>query len=481
MVGGAAGTVMLATMARCPGRHRHGLDLIRSTGLPSGTAYRTLVRLERAGLITGRWQDERRGYLLTPDGVREAADRGQAAADRGQAAAGVAQQPSKTLPWVGVTLVAVFASCLTLSRPEPARMTDLGVYLGAVGGLRHGASLYDFMSAGHAPFTYPPFAALLFGPLARTATLPLQVAWTLATVATVVVLAGVLTRETKVRAADDVGAADDSRAIRAVRNAPLIAAVLLLSAPVASNLKYGQVSVALATLVLLDVLALRANRCQGVLIGVAAAIKLTPLIFIPMLWLAGRRRAAVVATWTFTACALLAWVLLPDDSVRYWSTEMWRVSRLGYITSVGNQSLNGALLRSGVDGAIRSSLVLVVGGAVTAIALRRAAHLGRRGDWLSATVVTGSAGIVLSPVSWTHHQVWLVLAALLPVAAPTSVRRAWPPAVTAVMMLPVTALGPPVWSNMRLVAALVVACLLPIGGRPRCPPIDDRRAEMRCG
>ena len=480
MVVGAAGTVMLATMARCPGSHRHGLDLIRSTGLPSGTVYRTLVRLERAGLIAGRWQDERRGYRLTPDGVR-------VAADRRRAAAGVAQQPSKALPWagprwIGVTLVAAFASYLTLSRPEPVRMTDLGVYLGAVDGLRHGASLYDFMSAGHAPFTYPPFAGLLFGPLARTATLPLQVAWTLATIAIVVVLAGMLACETReTRAAGDADAADAAGAARAARNAPVIAAVLLLSAPVASNLKYGQVSVALATLVLLDVLALRANRCQGVLIGVAAAIKLTPLIFIPMLWLAGRRRAAVVATWTFTACALLAWVLLPDDSVRYWSTEMWRVSRLGYITSVGNQSLNGALMRSGVDGAIRSSLVLVAGGAVTAIALRRAAHLGRRGDWLSATVVTGSAGIVLSPVSWTHHQGWLVLAALLPVAAPTSMRRAWTLAVTAVMVLPVTALGPPVWSNLRLVAALVVACLLPIGGRPQWPPIDDCGAEMRCG
>ena len=452
MVGDAAGTTVLATMARCPGNHRYGLDLIRSTGLPSGTLYRTLVRLERAGLVVGEWRGERRGYLLTADGTR-------VAADRGRTAAGVGRQRSVVLPWAAVGLVAVFASYLTLSRPVPVRMTDLGVYLGAVDGLRHGASLYDFMSAGHAPFTYPPFAGLLFGPLASVATLPLQVAWTFATVAVVVVLAGALTRATG-----------------PTRHAPVIAAGLLLSAPVASNLKYGQVSVALAALVLLDVLAPRLHRCRGVLIGIAAALKLTPLIFIPMLWLAGRRTAAVVATSTFTGCALLAWAVLPDDSVRYWGTEMWRVNRLGYITSVGNQSLNGALMRFGVDGAIRSATVLVVGGAVTAIALWRAAHLGRRGDWLSATIVTGSAGIVLSPVSWTHHQVWLVLAALLPVAGPATLRRAWAPAVTVVMLLPVTALGPPVWSNLRLVVALVVACVLPIGDRLPWPRVDARRA-----
>jgi len=96
----------------------------------------------------------------------------------------------------------------------------------------------------------------------------------------------------------------------------------------------------------------------------------------------------------------------------------------------------------------------------------RAARLGRQGDWLSATVVVGAASIVLSPVSWTHHQVWLVMAALLPVRGPV---WAWRAAVLTVMILPVTALGPPVWSNARLLTAIVIACLVPLRGTGAIP------------
>jgi alpha-1,2-mannosyltransferase len=245
----------------------------------------------------------------------------------------------------------------------------------------------------------------------------------------------------------------------------------MLSAPLSSDLRYGQVSVFLAALVVADVLVLRRSRLHGVLIGVTAAIKLTPLIFIPMLWFAGRRRAAVTATATFAGCGLIAAVVLPGDSWRFWTVEVSRVSRLGYIESPGNQSLNGALLRFDLPPALRAVVVLIIGGAVAAVALWRAARLGRNGDWVSALIVTGAASIVLSPVSWTHHQIWLVLAVLLPVRVrhtaqgargARNARRAWNGVVLVVMVLPVTALGPPLWSNARLLLAIVIAALLPL-------------------
>jgi alpha-1,2-mannosyltransferase len=299
-------------------------------------------------------------------------------------------------------------------------------------------------------------------------------------------------------------------------SASALGLALVLSAPVSSDLRYGQVSVFLATLVVADVLVLRGSRLHGVLIGVAAAIKLTPLIFIPMLWFAGRGRAAVTATATFAGCGLIAAVVLPGDSWRFWTVEVSRVSRLGYIESAGNQSLNGALLRFDLPPALRAVAVLIIGGTVAAVALWRAARLGRNGDWVSALIVTGAASIVLSPVSWTHHQIWLVLATLLPVRVrPTAqgergcgspqgahdpegahdpqgaldpdgarnaqgardaqsarnapagqrarnARRAWVGVVLVVMVLPVTALGPPLWSNARLLLAIVIAALLPL-------------------
>jgi alpha-1,2-mannosyltransferase len=484
---------VLAAMHTDPASARFGLDLVHDTGLTSGRLYPSLVRLERAGLVRSGWRGRgRRGYVLTPAGVSAldagvpAVDAGVPAVDAGVPAvdagvsvqappwrAGRSRAPARpavrwraaarrVVWWLPALVIALIESSAALSRPAGARLSDLGVYLGAVNGLRSGASLYAFVSANGAPFTYPPFAGLLLWPLSLAATFPLQVAWTLATVAIVVALSFLLVR-TAARAHPSY--------------VPAVAAVLLLSAPVSSNLKFGQVSVGLAALVVVDAVALRTSRFQGVLTGLAAAVKLTPLIFVPMLWLAGRVRAAVVAGSTFAACGALAWVALPADSWLFWSRHVWHPTRLGAITSVGNQSVNGTLLRLGVTGPARSLAVLAVAGAVAVVALRRAGRLGGAGDRLSAIVIAGAASIVVSPVSWTHHQLWLVIAPLLPVGGSVWTRWGWRVAILAVMTLPVTALGPPVWSEARMLAAIGVACLLPIQS-PRERDIAARRRAI---
>jgi alpha-1,2-mannosyltransferase len=333
-------------------------------------------------------------------------------------------------------LVAAITVGAALARPADVRLSDLSVYLGAVSGLADGASLYDF-TRGAAPFTYPPFAALLVTPLTWLPVTLVQVAWSFATVAAVAGLARLVLP----------------------RHAALAALVLLLSAPIASNIKYGQVSLFLAALVALDLLALRRTPWHGALIGVAAAIKLTPLIFVPLLWFSGRRTAAVTAAGTFAACGMVAALVLPGDSWRFWTTEMFRVDRLGYITGAGNQSLNGALMRLEVGAPVRSLIVLVIGGAVAVPAIRRGARLAREGDSLSAMIVVGAAGVVLSPVSWTHHQVWLVLAALLPVPK----RTLWIGLVLIVMLLPTAAF------EARLLLAVTVAAVLPLTTTAREP------------
>ncbi|WP_328466178.1 glycosyltransferase 87 family protein [Actinoplanes sp. NBC_00393] len=332
------------------------------------------------------------------------------------------------LLWTPALLVAATTGAIALHRPEELRLTDLQVYLGALDTLRDGGSLYDYIRNGNAPFTYPPFAALL---LLIPALLPpplLYLTWTLATAAAAIALAHLFRREA----------------------APWIALALMLSAPVSSNFRYGQISLLLAVLVTVDALALRHSRHQGVLIGLAAAIKLTPLIFIPMLWLTGRRRAAAVATATFAACTTFAAVLLPQDSLRYWTSEVHDVPRLGFITSVGNQSLNGALLR--LDVPHRPLLATLLAGAIAALALWRITGLR---DPRTALVITGAAGLVLSPVSWTHHQIWLVLAAFLPLSRPT---RA---AILTVMLAPVTALTWTPLRESRLLLAIALALFLP--------------------
>lgn len=58
--------------------HRYGFDLMDATGLPNGTVYPLLRRLERRGVLAGVWEDEqkaraeqrpaRRYYRLTATG-----------------------------------------------------------------------------------------------------------------------------------------------------------------------------------------------------------------------------------------------------------------------------------------------------------------------------------------------------------------------------------------------------------------------------
>ena len=64
--------------------HRYGFDVMDATGLPNGTVYPLLRRLERRGVLTGVWEDEakahaenrppRRYYRLTAAGEAEMAE-----------------------------------------------------------------------------------------------------------------------------------------------------------------------------------------------------------------------------------------------------------------------------------------------------------------------------------------------------------------------------------------------------------------------
>jgi alpha-1,2-mannosyltransferase len=377
--------------------------------------------------------------------------------------------------WLAALVVAVLQAWAGLHRPLPDRLADLQVYLGSVWELHGGGSLYDFAASGTAaPFTYPPFAGLLFGPLIHVPFGLLAVLWSAATVAAVVGIAF---------AASRTGAWAGGRPAPALIAPALIALALFCSAPVSSNLRFGQVSVFLVALVLLDALRMAPARWCGLATGLAAAIKLTPLIFIPYYWLSGRRRAAAVAAATFAVCAAVASLIMPGESARFWLSEIWNVNRVGNLATGGNQSLNGALLRWELPERARSVVVAVVGLAVVVVALIRAVRAYRNDRPLTGVVLVGAAGLVLSPVSWTHHQVWLVLAALLPVPR----RQAWwTGGALAVMILPVTSVGAQlpggaVAGDARLWLAIAVACLVPFVGVRRRPAMERVGGPVRMG
>jgi alpha-1,2-mannosyltransferase len=347
-------------------------------------------------------------------------------------------------------LLAAWSVSAALSRPAYDRLADLHVYLGAVRAMRHGIPLYSYAAENGDPFTYPPFAALVFWPLGTVPEPMVQVAWTLATVAGVMALAAALTVRN--------GIAGRQRLLVVLLSA---ATVLLASAPVQSNLRFGQVSLFVVLLALVDALGLLPRRWGGALIGVAAAIKLTPLLFVPYLWVVGRRRDAVRAGAAFLTCALLALAVWPSSSATFWTRAVFTTSRIGDLSSTGNQSLNGTLLRYAIPTGERMLAWAALAGLVCLVAFLCAREYHRRGQVALAAVVIGCATIAVSPVSWTHHQIWTVLAGILLVAGPRRGRIAAGVIVLVTMSVQVGAVLPAggfLRDNVRALCAVAVCC-----------------------
>jgi alpha-1,2-mannosyltransferase len=300
---------------------------------------------------------------------------------------------------------------------------DSAVYRSGAVALLTGEPLYDQMSLSaepswaRLPFTYPPTGALLFIPLALFAT---QISWGLLGALSVLALALVVrvaiqnvpTRPTWMTPA---------------RTTVVVTVLALGLEPVWRTLLLGQINIILMALVVVDILLLKRSRYfGGVLVGVAAAVKLTPLIFVPHLWLTGRRKDAVTAVVTFGLLQLLIFAIIPHDFARFWSVAVTNPERTGPTFWAGNQSLDGLVLRLTDLAPWALAAAIAVGAvlAVPAVFLVRRYH--RAGQPLTALLVTAFFGILLSPVSWSHHYVWIVpLVVLLLSRLPDRLPEGW--------------------------------------------------------
>ena len=281
---------------------------------------------------------------------------------------------------------------------QPYRI-DLDVYrIGAKAWL-DGLPLYGQLPATQAglslPFTYPPAAAILFAPLA---VLPFWAANAVATVSSVTALIVLL-----------VLAVGRSKAGRASGGAALaLLAASLLAEPVQATLGFGQVNLVLAAMVALDVLTPRTWWPRGLLIGIASAVKLTPAVFVLALLVRRQYREAATAALSFAIVSLLAWVVAPRDSEQYWTGALWDPDRIGGAAYAGNQSINGLLLRLGLTGQAERAGWLIGVALVVGLAWVGMKEAHRGGDMVLLLGINGLVALLASPVSWTHHWVWLL-------------------------------------------------------------------------
>ena len=246
------------------------------------------------------------------------------------------------------------------------------------------------------PFTYPPIGAVAFVPLALVPGWLAAALWTAAgagcLAASVVVVRRALGRSTPgwLVVASSVAA--------------------LGLEPVWQNLSFGQVNLVVMLAVLVDCLG-RERRWSGILIGLAAAVKLTPLVFVVLLVLVGRRSAAARAVLTFAATVGIGLVAVPGASA-YWTESLLDPTRVGPPALAHNQSITGALTRL-LDGPPETLVWVAVAGPVMLATLLVAAGWWRRGDVVLATCLGAVAMLLASPVSWSHHWVWAVPVALV--------------------------------------------------------------------
>ncbi|OKJ76479.1 bifunctional glycosyltransferase 87/phosphatase PAP2 family protein [Streptomyces sp. CB02460] len=361
--------------------------------------------------------------------------------------------------WLLVAALAVRQVAVVLRQPPGERLTDLETWIGDNGVLHVTGSLYDTDR-----FTGTPFSGLVLKPLTRTAEQSLGVAWTFGSLLLVAALGLVAARALP-------GPVGRRTALLA---APVAISLLMLSLPVRNAFHLGQVSILPVLLVLVGLFAVRGERTAGVLIGVAAALQPTVLLFALLLWLTGRRRSALTAAGAFAACTALAWAAMPHDSWTYWVHHVAGAGLGDQADSLANQSLHGALLRLGLAGPPEIALFLALAAAVGVIGLRRAVRYARDGQLLLAVAVTGCVAVAVSPTAWQHQLLWVLLAVVGRAGRSASDRLVWPAVVVLVTTLPGAMLLPnigavfPVRDNVLLLAALGAACVTPF--LPRTSP-----------
>lgn len=191
------------------------------------------------------------------------------------------------------------------------------------------------------------------------------------------------------------------------RVAMLWTAAGIWTEPLRSTFDYGQVNV---VLVLAILLAVRSRRwwLSGLLVGLAAGIKLTPAV--SGLYFAGARRWATAA---FSAAVFFATIglsiLVIGQQARFYFTDLLGdARRVGPVGTSFNQSWRGGVSRilghdAGYGPAVLAGIAVT---AVLAVLAWRA--IGGATDRLGAIVIVSLFGLLLSPISWTHHWVWLI-------------------------------------------------------------------------
>ena len=292
---------------------------------------------------------------------------------------------------------------IAYGRPWPWQPStiDLQVYVYAVKDMLAGKDIFSTTTPfWHLYFIYPPIAAVLMVPLALGPYVMWQLVWT----------AGLIWAQQSVLRRCGVP--------RGWQLGLIGIAVVLAVEPIRTTLGYGQVNTILMAFVVADLLPDARARDgapterrlvpQGVLTGLAAAIKLTPALFLVLLFVIGKRRAAIAGAISFVAFTAVGAIFLLSETVQFWTGLSGGDTRTASPLYAGNQSLLGVFYRLGDSSRVTTLIGLAIAGIVALLGALVAASWWRVGEKVFAIALVGLCTNLASPLSWTHHYVWIL-------------------------------------------------------------------------
>ena len=299
---------------------------------------------------------------------------------------------------------------------------DMVIYREGVKAFMEGGEVYSApMMAGDIalPFIYPPFGALVMVPLAgdwfshAVAGDIMIVLSNLLIGLVVMLLAFALNRQrSNPFVSSDVIAA-----------ASLIWGIVLIFEPVRLNNGFAQINIIIMVLVALDLIPRKRLKWlpQGWLIGVAAAIKITPLAMLLYFLVRKEIKPIITAGISAIIATLIAAAVRWDVAWEYFSVKLLSMGTggdFGVQTAYqSNSSIKGAIERlytsqEGMEAAstitniiwLCLAIITVVLGGWLMIALMK------RGLNIEAWMINAFIMLLISPVSWSHHWVWVAIA-----------------------------------------------------------------------
>lgn len=316
-----------------------------------------------------------------------------------------------------LTLAALIAAGWRLLGHIPYRI-DIDVYRMGERAWLDGQPLYAdgamFQTRGglELPFTYPPLAAAAFAPFALLSLEAASVAITVTTLILLVVSTVIVLTRLDVWPQTRISG-EPAWVRRCWLAAAIVAPAVLYLEPLRSNFDFGQINVVLMTLVIADCVPRRTPWPRGMLLGVAIAVKLTPAVFLLYFLLRRDTRALLVTAASTVVATLAGFALAWRDSWEYWTETVRNTDRIGTATLNTNQNIAGALARLGLGEDARFVLWVALCFAVLAGTVWAAQRALRAQQPVLALICVAMFGLVVSPVSWSHHWVWALPAVLV--------------------------------------------------------------------